>query len=121
MLCVNPKSLAERRADWAKVVQVWDRVATFLKDEKNLNEAATIMAARVGLREEQYKGLMKGTYFLTLEEAKKHWKDGPGLESIFGSSRIVDEFNVANNVYKTPLKVEEYLDPSFTMEPVAAR
>jgi NitT/TauT family transport system substrate-binding protein len=121
MLCVNPKSLAERRADWGKVVQVWDRVAKFVKDDKNLDEAARIMAARVGLREGQYKELMKGTYFLTLEEGKKHWKDAPGLESIYGSNRIVDEFNVANTVYKTPLKIEEYLDPSFTAEPVAAR
>lgn len=121
MLCVNPKSLAERRADWGKVVQVWDRVAKFVKDEANVDEAARIMAARVGLTPEKYKTLMKGTYFLTLEEAKKHWQDGPGLESVYGSSRIVDEFNVANSVYKTPLKVEEYLDPSLSTELVVAR
>ena len=121
LLCVNPKSLAERRADWGKVVQVWDRVAKFVKDEKTVDEAARIMAARVGLRETKYKELMKGTYFLTLEEAQKHWKDGAGLESIYGSNRIVDEFNVKNSVYKTPLKIEEYLDPSFSSDPVASR
>ena len=27
LLNVNPKSLAERRADWVKVVKVWNRIA----------------------------------------------------------------------------------------------
>ena len=38
-LCVNPKSLAERRSDWVKIVKVWLKIADFLADEKNLDEA----------------------------------------------------------------------------------
>ena len=116
VLAVSPKSLAERRPDWVKVVKVWGRVADFLKDEKNLDEAAKIMSARVGLTAEQYKPLMKGTFILTLAEAQKRYAKADGLESIYGSNKIVDQFNVANTVYKAPEKTDEYLDPSITAE-----
>jgi NitT/TauT family transport system substrate-binding protein len=115
-LSVNPKSLAERRADWVKVVKVWDRVAKFVRDEKNVDEAAKIMGARVSLTPEQYKPLLKGTYILDLAEGKKRWEKAEGLGSVYGSSKIVDDFNLKNKVYKTALKVEEYFDPSLTEE-----
>ena len=116
VLAVSPKSLAEHRADWVKVTKVWDRVAKFVKDEKNLDESAKIMSARVGITPDQYKAIMKGTHILDLAEGKKYWAKGDGLTSIYGSNKIVDEFNVKNTVYKAPEKVEEYLDPSFTDE-----
>lgn len=114
MLAVNPKSLAERRADWLKVAKVWDRVAKFVLDEKNLEEAAKIMSARVGLTAEQYKPLMKGTFFLDLEGGKKAFQKGEALSSLYGSNKVVDTFNVKNGVYKAPVKVDDYLDPSIT-------
>ncbi|HEY8946487.1 MAG TPA: ABC transporter substrate-binding protein, partial [Polyangiaceae bacterium] len=116
MLVVNPKSLAERRADWLKVVKVWDRVAKFVKDEKNLEEAAKIMSARVGLTADAYKPIMKGTFFLDLESGKKAFEKADGLSSLYGSNKVVDDFNVKNNVYKAAVKVDEYLDPSLTDE-----
>jgi NitT/TauT family transport system substrate-binding protein len=116
MLVVNPKSLAERRADWVKVTKVWDKVAKFVKDEKNLDEAAKIMSARVHLTPEEYKPIMKGTYILDLAEGQKRLAKAEGLESVYGSSKVVDDFNVKNSVYKASVKVEEYIDPSFTDE-----
>jgi NitT/TauT family transport system substrate-binding protein len=79
------------------------------------------MSARVGLRAEAYRALMKGTAFLDLAAASKHWKDAEGFQSIYGSSRTVDVFNVKNQVYKQPLKIETYLDPSLSEELVANR
>jgi len=116
VLAVNPKSLTERRADWAKVVKVWFRIAAFVKDEKNLDEAAKIMSARVGLTPDAYKKLMGGTAFQDLAGDLAHFKKGDSLESIYGSSKTVDEFNLKNNVYKAPVKYEEYLDPSIVEE-----
>jgi NitT/TauT family transport system substrate-binding protein len=116
LLCVNPRSLAEHKADWAKVVKVWFKVTDFIADPKNLDEAAKIMSARVGLTPEQYKPLMKGTHLLNLAENIKHYKKADGFESIYGSSTIVDDFNVKNTVYKTPQKVDDYFDPSFVEE-----
>jgi len=115
-LVVSPKSLAERRADWLKVVKVWDRVAKFINDEKNVDEAAKIMSARVGLTADQYKPLMKGTHIMDLAEGKKHWAKAEGLESVYGSSKIVDDFNLKNKVYKEAMKYEDYLDPSLADE-----
>jgi len=113
LLCVNPRSLAEHKDDWGKVVKVWFRVADYINDPKNLDDAAKIMSARVGLTPEQYKPLMKGTHILNLQENLKHFKKAEGFDSIFGSSSIVDDFNVKNTVYKAPQKVDEYFDPSF--------
>jgi NitT/TauT family transport system substrate-binding protein len=115
-LCVSPRSLAENRAEWLKVVKVWFRVADFIADPANLDEAAKIMSARVGLTPDVYKGLMKGTHLLNAAENIKHYAKGEGFESIYGSSKIVDDFNVKNGVYKAPLKVEEYFDGSLVEE-----
>ena len=115
-LVVNPKSLAERKADWVRVAKVWDRVAKFINDPKTVDEAAKIMSARVGLTAEQYRALMKGTHIMDLTEAKKHWAKGETLESIYGSSKIVNDFNVKNKVYKTPMNIDEYQDPSLSEE-----
>ncbi len=116
LLCVNPKSLSERRDDWMKVTQVWMRIADFIKDEKNLDEAAKIMSARVGLEPEEYKKLMAGTFFLDLEGNVKHFEKGDTLASVYHSSKVVDKFQVDNEVYKTPMKYEEYLDSSLIAE-----
>jgi len=115
-LCVSPRSLAENRAEWLKVVKVWFRVADYIADPANLDDAAKIMSARVGLTPDVYKGLMKGTHLLNAAENIKHYAKGEGFESIYGSSKIVDDFNVKNGVYKTPLKVEEYFDASLVEE-----
>ena len=120
-LCVSPRSLSENRAEWLKVVKVWFRVADFIADPANLDEAAKIMSARVGLTPDVYKGLMKGTHLLNAAENIKHYAKGEGFESIYGSSKIVDDFNVKNGVYKTPLKVEEYFDPSLVEEASKAK
>jgi NitT/TauT family transport system substrate-binding protein len=112
VLSVSPKSLGERREDWQKVTRVWFRIVDYLKDEKNLDDAAKIMSARVGLTPDEYKKLMTGTHFLDLQANLKAFQKAEGLESIFGSSKIVDDFNLKNEVYKAPMKVDEYFDSS---------
>jgi NitT/TauT family transport system substrate-binding protein len=116
VLAVNPKSLSEHKADWAKVVKVWFKVASYVKDAKNMDDAAKIMSARVGLTPDDYKKLMGGTAFQDLAGDLLHFKKADGLDSIYGSSKIVDDFNVKNKVYKAAMKYEEYLDPSIVEE-----
>ena len=115
-LCVNPKSLAERRADWTKVVKVWFKVADFLNDPKNTDEAARIMGARVKLSAEEYKKFMKGTFFLDAAGNKKAYTKGDGLDSVFGSSKTSDSFFTKFKMYKAPVKFEEYFDASVVEE-----
>jgi NitT/TauT family transport system substrate-binding protein len=116
VLGVNPKSLSERRDEWRKVVKVWFRIADFLKQPENLAEAANIMGARVGMEGAKYKELMKGTYFLDLAANVKHFTPGGTLESVHFSDKIVDEFQVKNDVYKKPVDFESYLDSSLIKE-----
>lgn len=116
LLYVSPESLAKRKADWKKVVQVWFKVTSFIKDPKNKDEYLKIMSARVGLKPEQYAPLMKGTHFLDLAENKQHFAAGKDLASVFGSSSIVDDFNVKNAVYKKAQDVAGYLDGSLVSD-----
>ncbi len=114
VLAVNPASAKQRRADWVKVVKVWDRVVKYINDPKTQPDAVKIMAARVGVSPETYLPLLKGTKLLSLDEAKKIYVKGDGFKTLYGSSKIADEFNVANDVYKTAQDVNSYLDASFT-------
>lgn len=113
-LSVNPASLAERQDDWKKVVDVWYKAIDFIKDPKTNDEAVEIMASRVGLTAAEYKPFLKGTKLLTLEEAKAAYTKADTLESIYGSSKVSDDFNVANKVYDAPQDIESYFDGSLT-------
>lgn len=115
-LYVDPESLETRAEDWAKVVAVWYQIVDFIKDEDNLDEALEILSARVSITPEEYEPFFEGTYILSLDEALKVWEKGDGLDSIYGSSVLVDQFNVEQGVYEEPLNTSKYLDPSFTVK-----
>ncbi len=114
VLAVNPASLAARKADWEKVVKVWYRVVDYIYDPKTHADAVKIMAARVGVPAAEYDALLSGTKILKLSEAKAAYAKGDGFKSIYGSSKLVDDFNVKYSVYKDPQAVDSYIDPSFT-------
>jgi NitT/TauT family transport system substrate-binding protein len=118
-LYVDPKSLAEHREDWKKVTQVWYKVVDFIYTEKNLDESLAILASRVGVKPEEYEPFLEGTKILKPEEALKAWEKGDGLSSIYGSTAIVDAFNVKYKVYEKPADTASYLDPSLTKEVLA--
>jgi NitT/TauT family transport system substrate-binding protein len=120
VLAVNPKSLSERRDEWKKVVKVWLRIADYLKQPENLEEAAKIMAARVGMDAAKYQALMQGTFFLDLAGNLKHFRAGDSLESVFFSDKVVDEFQVKNDVYKKPVDFSSYLDSSLLTDLAAS-
>jgi NitT/TauT family transport system substrate-binding protein len=120
LVCVNPKNLAERRADWVKFVKVWNRIAAFVMDPKNKDEAVKIMAGRAGVPPEEYAKFLPGTHFLTPAEALKRFdmKDGT-LDTLLGSGKVADDFNVANKVYAKPQPVSTYIDGSLSKEALA--
>jgi NitT/TauT family transport system substrate-binding protein len=114
LLYVSAESLEKNRDDWAKVVKVWYRIADFMRDEENIDEVLKILSSRVKISPEEYEPLLKGTYILTLDEAMKRWEKGPGLGNVYGSSKVVDDFNVMAGVYDKAQDVDKYLDPSLT-------
>ncbi len=113
---VTPQSYAARKDDWKKVMKVWYRIVDYINNPETFNDAIKIMASRVGLAPEEYKSFVKGTKILTLEEAKAHFKKGEGFKSLYGSTQISDDFNVANQVYDAPMDVDSFIDPSMTEE-----
>jgi NitT/TauT family transport system substrate-binding protein len=114
VLAVNPTSLSSHKAEWSKLITVWDRVVHYINDPKTQADALKIMSARVGLSPEAYKPLLKGTHLIDVAEGKKTFMKGEGLASLYGSSHIADDFNVANAVYKTHQDIDSYIDPSLT-------
>jgi NitT/TauT family transport system substrate-binding protein len=115
VLIVSPSSLAAHRTDYMKLVQLWDRIVKYINDPHTQDDAISIMSARVGLTPAQYKPLLAGTHLLDIAEAKKVFVKTDGLDSLYGSSKIVDEFNVRNNVYKQPQGIDGYIYPALTM------
>jgi NitT/TauT family transport system substrate-binding protein len=111
-VAVSPQSLATRKEDWAKFTKVWYRISDFVRDPKTQADAVAIMAAKVGVKPEEYAAAMPGTKFLSLEESKKVFAKGEGLDSLYGSTTTADKFNVDNKVYATAQVVDDYIDPS---------
>lgn len=116
LLYVDGASLKAKRDDWKKVVQVWYKIVAYMGEEKNLDEAIGILAGRVGVTPAEYEPLLEGTMILKPAAALKAWKKGDGLDSVYGSTKVVNEFNVKYEVYKESAKTETYLDPSLTLE-----
>lgn len=113
LLYVSNESLAKNGKDWQKVVGVWYKIADYIRDETNREDVLKIMSARVGLAPDEYAPFMEGTYIMDLAESAAAFKDMKGLKSAYGSSRIADEFNVANKVYEKPEPIADYLEPKF--------
>jgi NitT/TauT family transport system substrate-binding protein len=116
LLYVSRESLEKNRPEWAKVVAVWYRIVDYLEDPGNLDDALKILAARDNVKPEEYEPFFKGTHILSLKEALHHWQKGTDLDSILGSTKNVDDFNVKNAVYKQHVDFQGYLDPSLTEE-----
>jgi NitT/TauT family transport system substrate-binding protein len=114
VMTVNPATISAHRADYVKLVRVWDRVVSYINDPKTQPDAVQIMAARVGLTPEKYQQLLAGTHLISIAEAKKILVKADGLGSLYGSTQNADDFNVRNAVYKQPQKIDGYIEPSLT-------
>ena len=116
LVCVSPKSLAQRRADWVKVVKVWNKIEAFVTDPAHKDEAVKIMAARAGVPADEYGKFLPGTRFLSPKEALARFEKKDTLESLYGSGKVADDFNVANKVYAKSQSLGDYIDPSLSKE-----
>jgi NitT/TauT family transport system substrate-binding protein len=114
VLTVNPASVAAHRADYIKLIHVWDRVVGYINDPKTQDDAVQIMSARVGLTPAKYQLLLAGTHLISVTEAKKIFVKADGLGSLYGSTQNADDFNVSNAVYKQRQKIDGYIDPALT-------
>jgi len=116
VLAASPQSFSTRRDDWKKVMKVWYRIVDYLNDPATSDDAVAIMASRVGIPADEYKTFISGTKILSLSEAKQFIGKTDGFGSVYGSSMISDEFNVANEVYPVAENVDAYIDLSLINE-----
>ncbi|PTX93057.1 ABC transporter substrate-binding protein [Spartobacteria bacterium LR76] len=114
VLAVNPASLSAHPEEWKKIAKVWYKVVDYFYDPATHDDAVKIMASRVNLSPEEYAKFVSGTKILKLDEAKKAFKKGEGLDSVYGSNVVVDEFNVSNKVYDKPQPTADYIAPAIT-------
>ena len=120
-ITVSPQSLAQRRADWVKLVSVWNKVLAYISDPSTKDDAVKIMAARTGSTPADYAAFISGTHFLSLgDSAKIIANKSDSFGSLAGSSRVANDFNVKNAVYKDSQDVAASFDPKLTIEAIAA-
>lgn len=120
-IAVSPQSLAQRRGDWVKIVALWDQVIGYINNPATRADALKIMAARTGSTPKDYEAFLSGTRFLSLaESAKIIANKADGFNSLAGSSKVANEFNVKNGVYKQSQDVTTYFDAKLTQEAIAA-
>jgi NitT/TauT family transport system substrate-binding protein len=113
VLAVNPASAKSRRAEWHKVVGLWGKVVAYIDDPKTQADAVKIMASRSGVAPADYLPLLKGTRLLTPAENRKAYARGKDYSSLYGSTEIVNSFNLSNKVYTVSQKVDSYIDASY--------
>jgi NitT/TauT family transport system substrate-binding protein len=113
VIAATPASAKSRHADWVKLNKVWDKVVAYINNPKTQADAVKIMAARSGVSPAEYLPMLKGTRLLSLKEGQKIYVKGSGFQSLYGSTKAVDAFNVSTKVYKAPENVDSYFDPSF--------
>jgi len=112
-VAVSAESAAARKADWQKFVTVWPKIVAYINDPKTQPDAVQIMAARVNVTPAVYGALLPGTFLLDLPANHKAFADGQGLDSVLGSMRVADAFNVANKVYAKPVDPVGLVDATF--------
>jgi NitT/TauT family transport system substrate-binding protein len=112
VLLVSPGSLAEHRADWSKLISIWDRVVHYIGDPATQTDAIEIMSARVGLTPDAYRPLLAGTHLLDLAANTTVFLKGKDLASLYGSTANADAFNAKFDVYKSRQDVNGYIDPT---------
>lgn len=117
VLAVTPASLAANKASYIKLAKIWDRVVKYINNAGTQADAVRIMAKRVNLKPQQYQALLKGTHLIGLVEARKVYRKGNGYASLYGSSKIADNFNVKYGVYKKAQNINAYIDPSVALAP----
>ena len=95
---------------------MWFKVVDYINNPSTKSAAAKIMAAKVGVNPKQYEKNMAGTAFLDLHGNLKHYKKGDGLDSVYGSLKIANDFYLKAGVYKDAQDPKNYVDASLVEE-----
>ncbi len=70
-LTVNPAHLQANQEQWKKLIQVWDKTVKSINHPATGEDAARIMAKRVGVDAKAYMQFIEGTHLLDLRRTRK--------------------------------------------------
>lgn len=116
VLSVNIPNIEKRKDDWKKLIQVWDKVVKYLDDPATHADGIKIMADRADVDPKDLENLMAGTTLLDLEDNKRAFQKGDGLDSLYGSSHNVNQFNLRVGIYKESPDVDKTIYPDLVNE-----
>jgi NitT/TauT family transport system substrate-binding protein len=116
VLSVNLPNVERRKDDWKKLILVWDKVVHYLDDPATRADGIQIMADRAEVDAKDLEKLMAGTTLLDLKENQRVFQKGEGLDSLYGSSYNVNNFNIKIGIYKESPVVENTIYPSLVNE-----
>lgn len=111
VLSVNLPNIEKRKDDWGKLILVWDQVVKYLDDPTTHADGIQIMAKRANMNPKDLEKLMAGTTLLDLKANQKLFQKGAGLDSLYGSSHNVNNFNLRAGIYKESPVVENTIYP----------
>jgi len=77
-LSVTPASLTAHRADWVKLIKIWDRTVHYIYDPKTQDDAVAIMSKRDGLTPAAYKAFLGGNPSPRSRRRQEGLPKGPG-------------------------------------------
>ena len=110
-LAVSKDSLAAHRDEWEKVVGVWFRTVKYIYDPATHDDAMRIMAGKVSVDPVEYSKSLSGTAILGADDNLKHLEKHAGLDSVYGSMKVSDDFYTKFQVYATHLNTDSYVTP----------
>ncbi len=112
-LFVGDESLKAHPDEWKKVADVWFRIVDFIKDPANKTEVLAIMSHRAGVPAAEYGPMLNGAFLLDRPGNQKAFAVGDGLDSIYGSTKVADQFNMDMKNYTAKQDVDSYIYPDF--------
>lgn len=107
VLSVNIPNIEKRKDEWKRLIIVWDKVVKYLDDPATHADGIKIMADRANVAPQELENLMAGTTLLDLEDNKRAFQKGEGLDSLYGSSYNVNKFNIKVGIYKDSPDVDK--------------
>jgi len=111
-LYVDKASLAKHKADWTKISEVWFKTVAYIKDPATKDDAIKIMAGKVNVAPADYEKNLSGTFLLDLPGNVAAYEKKDELSSVYGSSKLANDFNVKHGAYKEAADVDSFLSPA---------
>lgn len=102
MFIVHNDILQARNEDIKKVLRAWFKALKYISDQPN--DAAAIMAGKLGLKPEEVQGMLEGLKFASYDDNLNYF----GIKG--GENSFVETFNSASEIWKAEGLIDKTAD-----------